>query len=65
MKSLPNLSRNILLFIGGLFVLTLGMEYLKKGTLNMEQPALFIGAIVLLGVFGGYMVSWVEDGKGR
>jgi hypothetical protein len=63
MQQLPNLRRNIALFTIGLFIVTLGVEYFKKGHLNIEQPLLFFIAILALGAFGGYMVSWVAAGN--
>lgn len=60
---MPKLLRNIILFTTALFVVTLAVEYFRKGQLAIEQPQLFILAILGLGIFGGYMVTWVADGK--
>jgi hypothetical protein len=57
------LLRNISLFTLLLFLVTLAVEYARKGQLQIEQPLLFIFAILGLGIFGGYMVTWVADGK--
>lgn len=60
---MPKLFRNIVLFTLALFVVTLAVEYLRKGQLSIEQPQLFILAILGLGIFGGYMITWVAAGK--
>lgn len=57
------LHRNIGLFTLGLFIVTLGIEYFKKGTLAMEQPIAFLLTITLLGIIGGYTITWVSEGK--
>lgn len=60
---MQNLVRNISLFTIGLLLVTLALEYFRKGQLNIEQPAIFFLAILGLGAFGGYMVTWVGAGK--
>ncbi len=59
------LLRNMGLFTVGLFVITLSIEYFKKGSLNVEQPLAFIIVITMLGVIGGYTITWVSEGKGK
>lgn len=60
---MPKLFRNIILFTLALFLVTLAVEYARKGQISIEQPHLFIMAILGLGIFGGYMVTWVAAGK--
>lgn len=57
------LLRNISLFTIILFLITLVVEYARKGQLAIDQPLLFSLAILGLGIFGGYMVTWVAAGK--
>jgi hypothetical protein len=60
---LTKLHRNIGLFTLGLFIVTLGIEYYKKGTLAVEQPLIFILVITILGIIGGQTITWVSQGK--
>ncbi len=62
---MSKLWRNIALFTAGLFIVTLGVEYFRHGKLDIEQPQFFIVAILLLGVLGGYTITWVGEGKGK
>lgn len=57
--------RNILLFTVGLFLLTLTIEVSKKGKLQVDQPIAFVAAILILGIIGGYVVTWVSESKNR
>lgn len=60
---MSKLIRNIVLFTLALFVVTLAVEYFRKGRIAVEQPQFFFLAILGLGIFGGYMVTWVAAGK--
>lgn len=59
------LTRNILLFTVGLVLLTLTIEMSRHGNLNIENPAAFFIAVIVLGVIGGYVITWVAEGKNR
>lgn len=57
------LYRNVLLFTVGLFLLTLSIETLRHKRLQIEEPLAFVTAILVLGVIGGYIVTWVSEAK--
>jgi hypothetical protein len=57
--------RNIISFTIFLFVLTFLLEWYRKGEIRFEQPALFITALVVLGIIGGYVFTWAYENKNR
>jgi hypothetical protein len=59
------LTRNILLFTVGLLLLTLTIEVWRHGNLDIEHPAAFFIAVMVLGIIGGYVITWVAEGKNR
>lgn len=59
------LYRNILIFTVGLALLTLSIETYRKGRFDLDQPVVFFVAILVLGLIGGYAVTWVQQGKHR
>ena len=59
------LYRNMLLFTVGLFLLTLSIEVYKKGKLEIDQPLAFGVAILVLGIIGGYVITWVAEAKNK
>lgn len=59
------LYRNIIMFTVGLILLTLAMETYRKGRLELDQPSAFFGAILILGMIGGYVVTWVQQAQGK
>ncbi len=59
------LYRNIILFTIGLALLTLSLEVYRKGRLELDQPGNFAVAIIVLGMIGGYVVTWVQKAQGR
>ncbi len=62
---MKKLVANILLFTAGLTLMTLTIEVYRKGKLQIDEPWLFAGAIVALGIIGGYTITWVAEGKNR
>jgi hypothetical protein len=59
------LTRNIFLFTVGLLLLTLSIEMFKKGHLQIDQPLAFGIAIIVLGIIGGYVITWVAESKNK
>lgn len=59
------LLNNILLFTVGLGLLTVAIEMWKKGRLEVEHPLAFMGAIIALGVIGGWVITWVAAAKNK
>lgn len=59
------LTRNIFLFTVGLLLLTLSIEMFKKGQLQIDQPLAFGIAIIVLGIIGGYVITWVAASKNK
>jgi uncharacterized protein (UPF0333 family) len=59
------LTRNIFLFTVGLLLLTLSIEMFKKGQLQIDQPLAFGIAIIVLGIIGGYVITWVAESKNK
>lgn len=59
------LVKNILLFTSGLALLTVSIEVFKRGHLQIEEPLAFFIAILVLGVIGGYTITWVAQSKQR
>lgn len=57
------LLNNILLFTVALGLLTVAIEVWKKGRMDIDYPIVFIGAIVALGVIGGWVITWVAAAK--
>jgi hypothetical protein len=55
----------MLLFTVGLFLLTLSIEVYKKGKLEIDQPLAFGVAILVLGIIGGYVITWVAEAKNK
>lgn len=59
------LYKNILLFTVGLLLLTLSMETYRKGRFELDQPGTFFAAILVLGMIGGYVVTWVQKANNK
>lgn len=59
------LLNNILLFTVALGLLTVAIEVWKKGRFDIEHPLIFAGAIIALGVIGGWVITWVAAGKNK
>jgi hypothetical protein len=59
------LYKNVLLFTVGLFLLTLSVETLRHGRLQIGEPLPFVIAILVLGIIGGYVITWVSEAKDR
>jgi hypothetical protein len=59
------LYKNVLLFTVGLFLLTLSIETLRNGRLQIGEPLAFVVAILVLGIVGGYVITWVGEAKDR
>ena len=59
------LQKNILLFIIGLAAITLSVEVMRHGRLQIEEPVAFIVAIVVLGIVGGWVLTWLKEGQGK
>lgn len=57
------LYRNILFFTIGLFLLTLSLETYRKGKLQLDQPYAFFVAILILGLIGGSVITWVQKAQ--
>ncbi|MCF8236886.1 MAG: hypothetical protein K9I85_01910 [Saprospiraceae bacterium] len=54
------LYRNIIFFTVGLALLTLSLETYRKGKLELDHPSTFFVAILILGMIGGYVITWVQ-----
>lgn len=59
------LYRNIIFFTIGLALLTLSLETYRKGQLELDQPSAFFAAILILGMIGGYVITWVQKAQGK
>lgn len=60
---MKNLSKNIAVFTTALLIITLLVEFFRKGKIQMEDPGFFIIAILFLGFAGGYIYTWVYEEK--
>jgi len=60
---MQNLYKNIVVFTGALLLITVFWEYYRKGHLQIEAPAYFFGAVVFLGIVGGYIYTWAYEDK--
>ncbi|HMR42409.1 MAG TPA: hypothetical protein PKC40_01180 [Saprospiraceae bacterium] len=60
---MQHLYKNIIVFTAALLLITVLLEYYRKGHLQIEEPAYFFGAVVFLGIVGGYIYTWVYGDK--
>ncbi len=58
---MPKLFKNMLMFTVGLAIVTLAVEFFRKGEINIESPQYFALAIFLLGTIGGWIYTWTYE----
>lgn len=61
----PKLLRNVAFFTVTLLILTLIIEQVQKGRIDIEQPLVFGAAIILLGFTGGWILTWLANSKNK
>jgi hypothetical protein len=61
----PKLLRNVAFFTVTLLILTLLIEQVQKGRIQIEQPLVFGGAILILGFVGGWILTWLAKSKNK
>ncbi|MEZ5058503.1 MAG: hypothetical protein R2879_15830 [Saprospiraceae bacterium] len=53
--------KNMIVFTLILGVATLALEYFRKGTIAIEDPAGFGITILIMGIAGGYIYNWTYE----